>query len=436
MKLFKVIPINLWIMVMLLSFGSCADDSITESIEEIPQSVKTTKLTLDEALAHAEEMFSVIEGNTRSKSRKVAKVKEIYGSSHTRGDNTNPLFYLVNYEDNEGFALLGADERVEPVYAISSKGKLNMEDTVRNIGLAVFMNDIIQNAEYELQNAIIVQPGTSEWKFDNVCSLNPRVPECIAKFAYGAKEFGANNPTWISSEVLCFYKLIYGFGIFNSYPYDTKHLFYSKTLEFVYSECLHFDDKTLFYNKLLKPAEDKWQACGKDYFDFITTYSSNIKPYRDKMVTLEEDPMAINGPLGFSSDCTFPWELDDGEIIDVPLTGQCVIAKTKRRTCIDSSKDPAAEVAFLIDGSQEFLGYYYQFGSLKKTARWCYYHCLWGTGDDTDGYYRSFHYPYNIIEGTLPTSNPNIENTKGSLSTPITVFPPMVLFHKMTVGVG
>lgn len=60
----------------------------------------------------------------------------------SQGLTDSPILYLVNYADNKGFALLGADERLPYVYAISNEGHLELSDTLANPGLAFVMSGI------------------------------------------------------------------------------------------------------------------------------------------------------------------------------------------------------------------------------------------------------------------------------------------------------
>lgn len=58
------------------------------------------------------------------------------------GLTDSPILYLVNYDDNKGFALLGADNRLPYVYAISNEGHLELSDTLINPGLSFVMSGI------------------------------------------------------------------------------------------------------------------------------------------------------------------------------------------------------------------------------------------------------------------------------------------------------
>lgn len=64
------------------------------------------------------------------------------------GSNENipdTLLYLINYNDDKGFALMGADKRLQEIYAISDEGELNFSDTIDNTGLRIFFEMTREN---------------------------------------------------------------------------------------------------------------------------------------------------------------------------------------------------------------------------------------------------------------------------------------------------
>lgn len=102
----------------LFVFVSCSQESV-----ELPIQHQTNETTycrsLDEGLKEADMFFEKMGMNTRSSSRKVKSVETI--NQNTRSASPESAFYIVNYENNEGFALLSADKRVEPVLAFSNR---------------------------------------------------------------------------------------------------------------------------------------------------------------------------------------------------------------------------------------------------------------------------------------------------------------------------
>ncbi len=135
----KLLPLA----AIAMLFAACSSDepNLLPEEENIPQVANPYRVSLDDALDNAETLLSQIsEAETRS-GRRVASVK-YFTTPSTRSADSDTMLYLVNYENDGGFALLSADSRLRPVYAISDEGSLNMEDTVYNKGLAMFARGV------------------------------------------------------------------------------------------------------------------------------------------------------------------------------------------------------------------------------------------------------------------------------------------------------
>lgn len=99
-------------------------------------------------MEHAESLLSVIERNKTRNYRTIESIFAVGSPQHTRSSlSHDTIFYLVNFSDHRGFALLGADDRLLPVYAISDDGHLEMSDTIVNKGLASVLGLAISEAE-------------------------------------------------------------------------------------------------------------------------------------------------------------------------------------------------------------------------------------------------------------------------------------------------
>lgn len=113
-----------------------------------------TRVSLAEALKRADRMLEKIgDPSTRSSTRTVKSVQFI-GGSGTRAEDDAPMYYVVNYENEGGFAVLGADTRLDGVYAISDQGHLDMNDTTFNFGLNVFFRSLPPYKPYIPQDSI------------------------------------------------------------------------------------------------------------------------------------------------------------------------------------------------------------------------------------------------------------------------------------------
>lgn len=78
--------------------------------------------TVNDAVKIAEKASSVFYG-TKTRATKIKDVIN-YTSVKTRGED-NPLLYIVNFEDDKGYAVIGADKRINGLIAICEEGNYN-----------------------------------------------------------------------------------------------------------------------------------------------------------------------------------------------------------------------------------------------------------------------------------------------------------------------
>lgn len=136
----------LLLFVSLVAFCSCENEEFDFAAPVDVQSevaVDSFYVSFDEALAQAEKALA---GTTTTRAsvvkRKVANHHEFVASRSTRatGDGVEVRFHVINFEDNQGFALVSADSRTTPVYAYSETGNLDIEDATENTGFGDFMD--------------------------------------------------------------------------------------------------------------------------------------------------------------------------------------------------------------------------------------------------------------------------------------------------------
>ena len=119
----------IWLAGVAVLFGCAADPA--EGVPDPGGTPRSTfKIPPSEAVAMLEELLSELYGpGSRSgpAARRIATLEPI-GLPATRsgGEAEDSLFYLVNFDDSMGFALLAADTRIEiPVFALTEKGNLS-----------------------------------------------------------------------------------------------------------------------------------------------------------------------------------------------------------------------------------------------------------------------------------------------------------------------
>lgn len=126
-----------------LILASCSDDKLAE-LSQINDnnSCQENFIPLDEAIKTAEVEFSKIYETRSSNSLRVANYEYLYPKTKSEDSEELYGFYVVNFDDNSGFALLSADRRREELYGISNEGSLHLSDTLFNVGLKCYLNTI------------------------------------------------------------------------------------------------------------------------------------------------------------------------------------------------------------------------------------------------------------------------------------------------------
>lgn len=139
--------------VVAISFIACEKDPITtiDFTENTAVVVENYRVSLDEALQIADSHIDNLSPQTRGINREVKSTELYVAKPATRSvGNQEVSFYLVNYEDNQGFAMVSTDERATPVYAYSDSGQLTSDDLETNPALKIFIEGSIENYQIEV----------------------------------------------------------------------------------------------------------------------------------------------------------------------------------------------------------------------------------------------------------------------------------------------
>lgn len=188
---------RLFLIAMAMFVVSCQHDftqpSIIEQCEVIEQTDNSHSVTADDAIAYATSFISG-DDSTRSAER-IVKSCELYVAQPTTRNSESPevSFYLINYENNQGYALVSTDDRTTPVYLYGEEGNLSISDIESHSGISLFMESAIPNyiAEIEQNSAglsadvTITLPGTDNGLIPPDLLLLPTV--CIDGVYYFCK---------------------------------------------------------------------------------------------------------------------------------------------------------------------------------------------------------------------------------------------------------
>lgn len=136
-----------WLVLLFsgILFISCKDIMLSET--ELPEggAPASTVVTPEMAQAEVERLLSDIDVPTRSgKKREISDLHILGGFGHTRASEDaqeEPLVYLFNFKDDEGYALMSGDTRVSSVLAFAERGNIDPEEGVDNPGLIMFLSN-------------------------------------------------------------------------------------------------------------------------------------------------------------------------------------------------------------------------------------------------------------------------------------------------------
>ncbi|MCM1290587.1 MAG: C10 family peptidase [Prevotella sp.] len=156
-------------------------------------------VSLSEALNVADGMMMEISQNSTRTLRVVSSVEYKLSEKTTRANGADTLLYLVNYSDNQGFALLSADKRLPAIYAISDEGHFEFKDTLENAGLRLFMQSVDERINKTFSNAannnnsVVVGP-INPWNKDYYKNFRSRYYVITPKLTQPMSRLGQNAP--------------------------------------------------------------------------------------------------------------------------------------------------------------------------------------------------------------------------------------------------
>ena len=131
----------------------------TESEEriEIPHLI-----TLEQAQTEVKDMLAAFDPPTRGKAREISDVFTVGGFGATRSTDgeEEPLYYIFNLGENEGFAIASGDDRTPAVFCITDKGEYNPGDTMTvNAGMAMLLWEYDANYRATVGLPIVTPDG-------------------------------------------------------------------------------------------------------------------------------------------------------------------------------------------------------------------------------------------------------------------------------------
>ena len=199
-------PIRLLSLALLAALlAACSQDPLSDALPEPPAPADPHKIPVEKALGELEELLRAIDGpETRSGgARRVASVEALGDSALARATRAGhdaaaaaeigDLVYIANFQNGEGYAILGADDRIESVIAVTERGSL----TPAQLAAAA-------NGQYDGVEAPPVVPEIGDYlieriggihKYDSLASIFPTY-----EVSYGPWEFADKKGPYVRTK--------------------------------------------------------------------------------------------------------------------------------------------------------------------------------------------------------------------------------------------
>ncbi len=132
-----------WMLALMICAAGCADNLTDEP--KLPMQEKAShEVTQAEARQSLEKIvFDLKIPSTRGgEPRRVPPITSVYSTGRaaeaTRsGEEIEPYFHIFNFGNDEGFAIMSGDDRVEPLLALTFKGEFTPETEIDNPGFEI-----------------------------------------------------------------------------------------------------------------------------------------------------------------------------------------------------------------------------------------------------------------------------------------------------------
>ena len=196
-----------WILAVSIcfvvgGFVGCADNTIYEpenaQMEKREQLRENLSHEVTQAMAR-ENLEKILPDlklpSTRGGDSKLPPITSVYtrgkAAIETRaGEEIEPYFHIFNFGDNEGFAIMSGDDRVEPLLALTFEGELTPETEIDNPGFEIAYSRMEDYYVQQVSSRAIEIPGTDIPPRDSIpttmieidTTINLQCGPCLVKW--------------------------------------------------------------------------------------------------------------------------------------------------------------------------------------------------------------------------------------------------------------
>jgi hypothetical protein len=179
---------HLYSLIALLALVSCQDSLVQDEIKS-PVEMTDLKSNEEYAILIAEHAASAFYGESRV-SRVVTSSKAvtpIYSNVTSRTDDETPSLYAVDYDDNQGFAIISAENTNDKVLGIFETG--SYEDAIENPSFDYYIERAANYVKIIApvdSNETVIEGTIVDMKEDRSKKISPKIStEWGQRYPYG-----------------------------------------------------------------------------------------------------------------------------------------------------------------------------------------------------------------------------------------------------------
>lgn len=181
---------NLFFVIIAAVMWACSQTDEpqmpTQNIKD-EQTALTGTRTPEEAKACAIEAFTSFYGMSRA--LPIVKDVNVYGTDGLgRSASGDTTFYVVNLEDNGGYAVIAADRQEQPVLAVTEAGNIEDIDSIENPGARMFFKAMVTPGHnfHPVDSTTIIRPIYDiNYEYKTTHSVSEEIVGPRVDFAWG-----------------------------------------------------------------------------------------------------------------------------------------------------------------------------------------------------------------------------------------------------------
>ena len=179
-------------------FSSCSNDIEEAVLDNSIEMSDSHFVSVEQAKKNADTFMNKFRGIESRNAGKSYEVEDVvtcrtsdFGDIESRGSSTQPIFYAINFKNDEGFVLASTDDRYVPVYAYVEKGKFTGTQT-ENEEFNLFLYNIAMKFTDKKDSTLLAENAIMS---PTVSQVNPLISvEWGNGFPYNTYSFFSNCP--------------------------------------------------------------------------------------------------------------------------------------------------------------------------------------------------------------------------------------------------